>query len=364
MTRIARSLAKHGSSKPPKRITIREVAIAAGVSRSSVSNYLNDRLGQLSASTRERIAATIAALDYRPNRLAQQLKSGKVPVIGLLVPTVVNPHFAELALAIEMTAAKFGYRVLICNTMRDSAREEEFADELVGYGVRRLITVSPLNARKRLTALARVDLSIVGIDAARSDFKFPAVDTVNVDNQAAVGLAVDYLVACGHRNIGYATDQLVTFSRVQRLAGFRAALGRHGLSDSNTIVLDEHETPGIADTAMVEVGRRAARHILDLNPQPTAIVALSDMVALGLLSAFRENGVAVPGMISVIGIDDIPVAGLISPALTTVRQPVAAIAEAAVEKTVARAAGLERPGSDTVFQPELFVRETVRILDR
>ncbi|KVK54190.1 LacI family transcriptional regulator [Agrobacterium deltaense] len=340
------------------KITIKEVAEAAGVSRSSVSNYLNERFANMGLKTRERITQAIESLGYRPNNAARQLKTGKVPMVGLLVPTVINPFFGELALAIEQAAARHNYRVLLCNTMRDAEREHEFEEEMLSFGIRGVITVSPIAGRRKP---APADLAVVAIDAKRGDLGSPNSDLVNLDNQAATGLAVDHLVSLGHRNIAYVTDTSFTFARSARAAGFEGAIAAHGLSDCPVIV--QSFVDGIAsysDVELFEIGRGSVKQLIETHPRPTGIIALNDMIAVGILSALRQHGISVPGEMSLLGIDDIVLSQLTTPGLSTVRQPVAQMAQAAVELLIARLGSPIRSSTETVFQPELVVRESTK----
>lgn len=341
------------------KITIKEVAEAASVSRSSVSNYLNQRFGNMSAETRQRIAQAIEDLGYRPNSAARQLKTGKVPMLGLLVPTVINPFFGELALAIEQAASDYNHRVLLCNTMRDASRELEFEEEMVAQGIRGIITVSPIVGRRKPVPS---DLSLVAIDAKRNDLGTSNADLVNIDNEAATRIAVDYLVGLGHSRIAYVTDESFTFARAARVNGFLSAVKGHQLSDC-PIIRGESDKRAMSysDIELFEVGRRSVSSVLAATPRPTAIVALNDMIAVGILSELRQQNISVPDDISLVGIDDILLSRLTTPALTTTRQPLAQIAEAAVERLLARMSSPTRSSSEIVFQPELIVRQSTSV---
>jgi DNA-binding LacI/PurR family transcriptional regulator len=340
------------------RVTIQDVAKAAGISVSSVSNYMNNRFHRLGTETRTRIATAIAELDFRPNQAARQLKTGKARVIALVVPSIVNPFNGQMVFSIEQAAVKAGYRVHLCNTMRDPKLEKEFLDNLAAVGVADLITIAPLNTRRGYYS-AWSDLSIVAVDANRLDLKLARLDTVNLDHEAAIGMAVEHLFALGHRRIAYVTDPLITHSRVMRLSGFKKAMKDRELDDSQAVVLERHQSAlDIADAQMVEVGRDAASDVAALSPRPTAIIAFNDMIALGLLATFRSAGIAVPKDMSIIGVDDAWISQLSFPALTTIRQPIEAMAAAAVESVLKPSAAPTSAGSDTIFLPELVIRDT------
>ncbi len=345
-----------GAWEPGGRVRIQDVALAACVSVSSVSNYLNDRHHKLGPETRGKIAQAIASLGFRPNQAAQQLKTGRRKVIAVLAPSIVNPFNGGLVLAIEQAAFRSGYAVHLCNTLRDARLEKRFLDNLDGSGVTDLITVAPLLTRRGPYPAGRDELFIVAVDASRADMGLPRVNTINVDHEAAIALAIEHLYELGHRRIVYVTDPIITFSRAMRLSGFRKATQRHDLGDESVITVERD--PDIADINMVEVGRHATPQIIALSPRPTAIMAFNDMIALGLLTGLRAAGFSVPKDFSLVGIDDIWAGHVSSPALTSIRQPLEAMAVAAVDCIVNAVKSQVGAGSDTVFQPALIVRET------
>lgn len=340
------------------RATIQDVAKAADVSVSSVSNYMNDRLNRLGLDAQIRIAGAIAELEFRPNQAARQLKTGKTKAIALVVPSIVNPFNGQLVFAIEQIAMKQGYTVHLCNTMRDPKVEQHFLDNLMTVAITNLITIAPINSRRGYYS-AWSDLSIVAIDANRHDLKLPRLDTINLDHETAIRLAVEHLFELGHRRIAYVSDPVITHSRVMRLSGFKQAMSDLDLDESLVVVLDAHQSAlDIADARMVEVGHDAASEILALSPRPTAIVAFNDMIALGLLASFRSSGVLVPRDFSIVGIDDTWISQLSFPGLTTIRQPIEAMASAAVEHIIKPSAISASAGSDSILLPELVCRDT------
>jgi DNA-binding LacI/PurR family transcriptional regulator len=353
------------STTAGERVTMQDVARVAGVSNSSISNYINGNFQRLGPEARTRIGLAIAELGFRPNQAARQLKTGTSRGIALVVPSIVNPFNGQLVFAIEQAAVKAGYGVHLCNTMRDPKLEKDFLDNMVGVGLTNLITIAPLNARRGFYA-TRTDLSVVAIDALRTDLKLTRVDTVNLDHELAIKLAVEHLYGLGHRQIVYVTDSLITHSRVMRLSGFKKAMKERGLSETGVVLFGQDgNAPDIADAEMVDVGRYAATKVIALDPHPTAVIAFNDMIALGLLASFRANGISVPNDISLVGVDDVWVSQLSFPGLTTIRQPVEAMARAAIDRIVTSSSAPTGPGSDTMFLPELIVRETcARPLDR
>lgn len=337
---------------------ILDVARRANVSVSTVSNYLNRRLERMAPATQARVKRAISELAFSPSRVARQLKTGQSDVIGLVVPSVANPFFGQLAMAIQTAAQARGYQTLLYNTRRDADSELAIARELAAFGVRGLVTGSaPLN-EQHASALADCGLAIVAFDARARNLQDARVDVVSLDNAAAMALAVGHLVELGHRRIVYVTAPAQTASRTGRLAGFQQAVAQHGLQAQAGVheILVAGESHG--DDMIAELGRSAAGTIAAISPRPTAVVAMNDILAIGLSAGFREAGLSIPDALSLVGIDDLFLAPLSNPPLTSVRQPLGLMAEAAIESIVARLEGRTPGPRNFIFAPELVVRQS------
>ena len=337
--------------------TILDVARAAGVSTSSVSNFLNDRLGKMAPATRERIQAAVAELGYRPSQIALQLKTGKTATIGLLVPAVANPFFGAIAMAIQNAAQARGYQVILCNTFRDPQRERQFAQDLLALGVRGIITGSSLLNPEHLSELVSRGLSIVAFEGDAAAAK-PGIHVITVDNVMATTLAVDHLGARGHRRITYVTGPAQTAARVARLKGFRTAVERHGLGGDACVYEISLPQNQYGDDMIAELGVEAASVLADRKPRPTALIAMNDLLAIGMAAGLRERGLSIPQDVAMVGIDDLFLARLMNPPMTSLRQPLSAMAEAAVACLVA---DREEPASSLIFPPELIVRQSTSL---
>jgi DNA-binding LacI/PurR family transcriptional regulator len=335
-----------------------DVAHRANVSVSTVSNYLNRRLERMAPATQARVQRAISELAFSPSRVARQLKTGQSDIIGLVVPSVANPFFGQLAMAIQTAAQARGYQTLLYNTRRDADSELAIARELAAFGVRGLVTGSaPLN-EQHASALADCGLAVVAFDARARNLRDARVDVVSLDNAAAMALAVSHLVELGHRRIVYVTAPTQTASRTGRLAGFKQAVALHGLEPQASIheIMVAGESHG--DDMIAELGRSAASTIAALSPRPTAVVAMNDILAIGLSAGFREAGLSIPDALSLVGIDDLFLASLCNPPLTTVRQPLGQMAEAAIESIVARLEGRSPGQRNFIFAPEIVVRQS------
>lgn len=341
-----------------KRSTIQDVARGAGVSTSSVSNYLNDRHNHLRQETIERIRQSIADLNYSPSSVARQLKTGHTPMLGLLMPSVANPYHAELALALDVAAQRHGFRPVLGNGHRDPERERAFIEELVAYGVRGIIVTSELRNPLLMRDYVRRGIAFVLFDLRASELKMDGVDMVSIDNSLAASMAVDHLVSLGHKTIAYVTSTPLSASRIARLSGYTSALERHGLGKPLVISKDTDPAADHGDSAHAFFGQRAASQLMQLNPRPTAVMAMNDNLAIGLFAGLHRLGVDVPREMSLVGIDDIQFAALMAPALTTLRPDYAGMAEKAIESLHSRLSDRKLPSREYVFAPELMARES------
>lgn len=350
---------------PQKRIqraTIQDVAKAAGVSVSSVSHYQNGRRHHLREETMERIRKSIEALNYTPSRVARQLKSGQTPMVGLLIPSIDNPYHAELALALDDASEKVGFRLVLGNGHRDQGREKAFIDELVDYGVRGFIVTSELRDTPSLRDYLRRGIAFVLFDVRLGDLDGDGVDVVSIDNRQATAIAVDHLVALGHRSIAFVTTTPFSANRRERLEGFVSALTRHGLDASMVITGEGLEPFGQGDSDLASFGESAARELLRRYPQVTAVIGINGIVTTGILAGLRQSGKEVPDDISLVGIDDIKLSSMIAPALTTIKADYRAMAEQAVSFLRSRLADPREAGRESIYTPELVRRQSTKSL--
>ncbi|MBO0795878.1 MAG: LacI family DNA-binding transcriptional regulator, partial [Ktedonobacteraceae bacterium] len=209
-------------------VSVRDVARLAKVSASTVSNVLNGRLDRMRPETTKRVLNAIAKLGYTPNQLARQLKTGYVPIIGLIVPSVANPFWGVVARSVEEAAQAYGYQTLLCNAERDPGREQRYAETLWSSGIRGVIFGSSPLSFDHIAPLAKRGLQIVAFDRQMQSADQVIVDSVGVDNVLGTRLAVKHLLDLGHRQIGFLSGPIRTISRLDRLAGYRAALQEAG----------------------------------------------------------------------------------------------------------------------------------------
>ncbi len=322
-----------------------DIAAQAGVSEATVSRVLNGKAG-VSAATRQAVLTALDLMGYeRPARLRQRSNG----LIGLVTPELDNPIFPAFAQAIERALTQHGYTPVLCTQSPGGMQEDDFTELLLERGVTGILFVSGLHA----STTARVDrymrltdrgLPIVLIDGYNETIKAPFVSP---DDRHAARLAVQHLVDLGHERIGLAVGQRRFVPVIRKMEGFRQAMSQLlGVTDCDELIQDSLFT--------VEGGQAAAQILLDRGC--TGIICASDLMALGAIRAARQRDLTVPGDVSVVGYDDSPLIPFTDPPLTTVRKPIAAMAQAAVASLLEEINGIPARNIELVFQCELVVR--------
>lgn len=337
---------------------ISDVARGAGVSVTTVSNFLNGRCERMRIETRERVEQAIAELDYRPSTAARQLKTGRSPFLGLLVPSMANPMYALIAREVEVHAQeRYGLRVMMGNTHREAGLEARFIDDLLAHGVRGLIVISSSADESHLEAAAARGMNIVSYDRRATRASRSALDHVSVDNYEGAVLATRCLIGYGHRSLGFVTPRARTMSRDEKVTGFLDAAKEAGLQRSAKVYFCGQEKE-FGDSNLSELGREQGRALAGLVRRPSGLVAVNDLMALGLVAGYRDAGLTVPRDLSLVGMDDVFFSSVMTPALTTVHFPLPEIARQAVERVVTRQQ-VETPAAEFIFAPTLVVRDSV-----
>jgi LacI family transcriptional regulator len=334
--------------------TIQQLAKKSGVSVATVSRALNGS-PEVSQSTRERIVALAQELDYTPSAAARTLVSRRSHVVGVVLetgpghPDLLHPFFQEVLVGLKHGAGARGYDLLLFASDEPGngfGGTHSYLRRAEHHGVDGAVILGFTGGRE-LEKLAASGLPCIAVDA---DLEGPRTGYVMSENAEGAALAVRHLHELGHERIATVTGMLRTKPGADRLEGFRRELERLGLESR-----DEYVVEG---DFYDESGYRGTRQLLELETPPTALFAASDLMAAGALRAANELGAAVPGALAVVGFDDIGLASLIQPQLTTVRQNMEALGEAAAE-------GLGRMIEDPDAAPvrqlvptELIVRES------
>ncbi len=334
---------------PSGAVTARlaDIAAQAGVSEATVSRVLNGKPG-VSAATRQSVLAALDLLGYeRPVRLRQR----SAGLIGLITPELDNPIFPAFAQVIGQALTRQGYTPVLATQTPGGSTEDELVEMLVERGVSGIIFVSGLHADSTADMGRYERLRGQGVPFVLINGFSPSVNApfVSPDDRSAVRLAVTHLAALGHDRIGLAVGPKRFVPVMRKIEGFIRSMSE---------VLD---VPAEAAQELIqhslftlEGGQAAASALLDRGC--TALVCASDMMALGAIRAARQRGLAVPRDVSVVGFDDSPLIAFTDPPLTTIRQPVTAMGQAAVHALLEEIGGTPAPHSEFVFLPELVVR--------
>lgn len=338
-------------------ITIHDVARQAGVSPSTVSNVLNGKHDRMSAETCERVLRAVADLGYAPSEMARGLRTGFVPIIGLIVPSVANPFWGAFARCVERAADARNCQVMLCNGERDAQREQRYAESMFSRGIRGVILGSSPLSMKHMAPLTRRGLQLVAFDRHVLGEDGLEVDSVRVDNSRGATLAIEHFLQLGHQRIGFISGPILSASRSDRLQAYKAALAAKGITVDPSLIWMENVHPGAGDEEGTEIGRAAAFAMLRRSDPPTALFAINDMTAIGIYAGVRELGLRIPEDVSVLGFDDINLCRVVNPPLSTVRQPLEDLMRSAVEVLLDRLSG-KNQGQPThlTLSPELILR--------
>ena len=329
-------------------VGLKDVARVAGVSVSTVSRVLTGS-PLVNDETRVRVQQAIDALGYQPNRVARRLRGDTAPasLIGLIVPDIQNPFFAELVRGVEGVAQQHGYMVFLGNSDEDAAKEKRYLELMRAESVDGLILPASSDSAETVSSLARQGLPVVCVDR-----RLPKVtlDTVVADNVSGAHQAVDHLLKVGHRRIAYIGGRPQLSTSRERLEGYRLALQEHGIAVDPTLVRE-------GDSRQAS-GREMARELLALETPPTALFVGNNLMTLGALEAIHLMDLTIPDDVAIVSYDDSPWALAIDPPLTAVRQPGYEIGWRAAELLLQRIENPKRSTSLVMLQPELVVRRS------
>ncbi|WP_374514212.1 LacI family DNA-binding transcriptional regulator [Brevundimonas sp.] len=325
-----------------KPATIRDVARRADVSVASVSRVLTGA-GAVTDATRKRVMEAVEALQYVPHSGARSLSTSKTNTVGVILPDLFGEYFSELIRGMDLAARALGFH-LIVSSSHDDAEEASAAIRSMRGRVDGLIVLSPhLGAANLAASLAgRLPILLMngGADAGRP--------SIVVDNHGGAVAAVEHLISTGRRRIVHVAGPTGNLEAEARLAGYLEAMAAAGLP---TTVVEGAFTKAS--------GHEAGGKIAAMSPRPDAVFAANDNMAIGAMLALQEAGVRVPEDMAIVGFDDVPLAGLVHPGLTTLRINIAEMGRRALERLVSHiqsAGAADADAACEVVRPELVVR--------
>lgn len=336
---------------PRKSITLNEVAAAAGVSTMTASRAINHQTG-VSAKTREAILKLAADMGYSANRSAQKLSTGRNRVIGVLAAELDNPFIGALVSGAVRAAAVAGHEVLIYSLVDHAGHPTGNVMDLLQQFTDGVIAVLPYQFGfvEQLSAAMH---PVITIDHHSEHSEFPSVAA---DSYGGARKALQHLADLGHTRIAFLTGDEALGSARDRHRAYDDAVKLMDLEADATLVLQgDYSLRG---------GQEAGQKLLKMRKKPTAVFACNDMSALGMMSVLQSAGLRVPEDISIVGFDDLPIAGQIHPGLTTVRQPIGEMGRAAVNALLTLIAGMEVASAEIVLPTSLVVRESTMELKK
>jgi LacI family transcriptional regulator, galactose operon repressor len=312
-------MARNDGNGDQARATIREIAHAAGVSIATVSRVINGR-PDVAPQTREAVLRVVREHGFSTNRNARALSGGRTGLVGVTLPIVEAAYFAVIASGTAEALYEHDMRIVLCPTLHQHEREVTLLDRLMHGTTDGAVLMLPEESNAELRALQETGYPFVVVDPrVQLDEGIPAVSAANSSGARA---AAEHLLSLGHRRIGAITGPADWMASTERLNGYRSALAAAGVLPVSELVVESDFS--------IESGEAAAAVLLDLPERPTAIFGFNDNVAIGALRAAAERGLGVPDDLSVVGFDDSEQSALVTPALTTVRQPLAEMGRMAV----------------------------------
>ena len=327
-----------------RRVTLRDVAVEAGVSIKTASRVVNGE-PTVNAVMATRVTEAVERLDYRPNELARGLKGRRSRTIGLVVADVSNPFMAICAQAIEAVARERGHAMILCDSHANPGTEGDYVALLTQRQVDGLLLVPARGRNPRLETERRAGLPVVAFDRPAEGVQ---TDTVLVENRAGAREATEHLIHHGHERIAFIGDIHHFYTARKRLEGYKEALDAANLKPLHD--LDAHS---------IELGEQATKGFLSEPDPPTALFAANILTTLGALRAVEDLGLRIPEDVALIGFDDFELAHVLRPRFTLVRQPAAELGRRAAGMLFDRLDGQTHPDPRRLVLPtELVVRES------
>lgn len=296
-----------------QRVTVKDIAKYVGVSPTTVSNVLNKRGGRVSDEISKKVNEAVGVLGYKKNYSAVSLKSNRSNLIGVIIPQMEpnksimldNPFYAEFIGELEYKLREAGYHIILSGVFKDDAD----ISYLESWNLDGIILLGAYD-KGFYREIKKMDIPIVLVDSYVDDDYFYKV---RIDDELGGYLATNYLLQKGHRNIGLVSGMIIKDGVVEkRFQGYKRALEEFGVEFDKNLVFEKEVS--------LEWGRESTEHILDSKKRITAVFAMADIMATGMVAAFHEQGVRVPDEISVVGFDDVTFAKITSPTLTTLNQ--------------------------------------------
>lgn len=333
------------------KVTINDIAKLSGVSKATVSRVLNGSK-PVSDAVREKVMRAIEETDYKPSSLARSLTTKETKLIGIVIPDVSNPVFSELVKGMEDMSGVSGYNILLCNSYLSHKKELDYLEIFRDKEVDGIIFLTTKERPEQVEFFKKFGKPVVLVDRK---FKTMDIPSVGIDDYTAALKAVNYLINLGHKNIGMVRSTLQDSSHgFNRYEGYRRAMEGAGLSINPQNVIEGDFS--------VKSGYNAMLKLLSGEAPPSAVFFANDLMAVGGIRCITDSGMKVPEDISVMGFDDIPIASMFIPSITTTRQPFFEIGKKAMEKLI-HSIQEKVVEQHTVFETDLILRNSTKRCD-
>ena len=332
-----------------KTITIADVAKQSNVSKSTVSQYLNQRYEYMGEETKLRIENAIAELGYRPNIVARSLKQKSTTTIGVIVANILHTFSTQVIRAIEDVCHEHDFHTIVCNADDNPEKEKKYIEMLHAKQVDGIIIFPTGGNMEMFKRMKNSGYPLVIMDRLLEGLELPAVI---LDNETAATLAVDHFVDRGYQSIGIMTTSIARniTPRVDRIKGYKKALEKHGIPvDDNyikSLELDHFES--------------ALEEMLSLQEPPRALLAGNDLALMEILKYLKKKSLNIPEDVALIGIDDVSFASFYNPALTAVAQPAFKMGKQAADLLMRKIQDKDKAIDEEIhyFVPQLIKRDS------
>lgn len=330
------------------KVTIKDIARLAGVSTATVSMVLNHKASHISEGTRERIWKIANENNYVPNLLARSLVTRKTKTLGLVMPDITNPFFPEISRGAEDKAAEAEYSIILCNTDDNPRKEEKYVRMMLEKMVDGIIFTDSANRKPIMAEIRAKNIPVVmmGREGGPDDRH----GRVFVDNYKGALDATQHLIERGYRKIAMISGNTMYNTAQERLEGYRKALHNAGLP-----YVEERALEG---TFRQEWGFGGASWLLGQKIPFDAVFCGNDMIAIGAMKAFKQYGLSIPGDVAVVGYDDVYMARMVDPELTTVSQPMYDIGYTACDMLLRMIEDPKLEEEHICFEGKLVVRQS------
>jgi LacI family transcriptional regulator len=331
--------------------TIKDVAELAKVHPSTVSRVINGD-SRISEKTKNKVLLIIKKLGYTPNAIARGLKTKRTYTLGMLIPDITNPFFAELARGVEDAASKNSFNIILCNTDDKLKKERTYLEILREKRVDGLILGTSHIRDKSILELEKKKFPYILISRNVERLN---KNCIIIDDLVGGMMATEYLIKLGHHRIAHISGPLKTRSGLNRLKGYQLALKKFKIEYNDELV-------GEGDFR-IRGGYQVMKRFLKLTKPPTAIFAANDLLALGAMQAIQKKNFYIPEDFSIIGFNDIELASFVYPSLTTIRQPILEMGNLAVKMLLNIIIDGEFNQKRVILQPKLIIRGSCKKVD-